>query len=247
MTLSGRTILITRPAEDSSDLASKLRDRGATVIEAPTIAIEPVPDTIELDRAIKELAAGEFAWVSFTSPRAVDAVCERLHRFGLPPRLPAKIAAVGPATAERLRERGIDVDLLAEPHTTNALADAFPSGEGRVLFPRADIAPEGLEDRFREKGWTPIRVDAYRTRYLGELPDGAREALDAGRVDAVVFTSSSTVEGFARLAGERREVAAVAIGPVTAETARRAGFRVAGMAEPHTVDGIVRAVENLWS
>src|SRR5207247_11053201 len=118
------------------------------------------------------------------------------------------------------------VDLVADPHTTEALAEAFPNGEGRVLFPRADIAPEGLEDRFRERGWTPVRVDAYRTRYPDALPEEARAALDEGSVDAIVFTSSSTVEGFVRMAGVRREPSVVCIGPVTADAAGRAGFGV---------------------
>jgi uroporphyrinogen III methyltransferase/synthase len=247
VTLEGRTILITRPTEDSSGLASELRERGAEVIEAPTIEIAPLEDTTELDRAIRALAAGKFAWVSFTSPRAVDAVLDAMRRFGLPPRLPAKVAAVGPATAGKLQQVNVQVDLLADPHTTEALAEQFPSGEGRVLFPRADIAPEGLESRFREKGWTPVRVDAYLTRYLEGLPEEAEKALTDGRVDAVVFTSSSTVEGFVRTAGMRREPSVVCIGPVTADAAGRAGFRVDAVAEPHTVDGIVRALDNLWS
>ena len=246
MSLEGRTILVTRPVRDAGELASKLRERGAEVIESPAIEIVELEDTTELDRAIRQLGAGDFAWVSFTSPRAVGAVCERLHGFGLPPRTPAKIAAVGPATAESLADAGVGVDLVADPHTTDALAEAFPDGEGRVLLPRADIAPEGLEDRLRAKGWTPVRVDAYRTRYPDALPDEARRALEEGRVDAVVFTSSSTVEGFVRLAGVPPETRVVCIGPVTADAARHAGFSVDAVAEPHTVDGIVRAVENLY-
>ena len=246
-TLEGRAILITRPAKDSSGLAAMLRERGATVIEAPTIEIVDLEDATELDRAVRRLAAGDFEWISFTSPRSVDAVWERMHLFGLPPRIPAKVAAVGPATADRLKERDIEPDLLADPHTTEALGDAFPVGEGRVLLPRADIAPEGLEDRFRAKGWTPVRVDAYRTRYLDELPAEAREALEEGAVDALVFTSSSTVEGFVRMTGKPISASVVAIGPVTADAARRAGFRVDEVAEPHTVDGIVDALENLFS
>src|SRR2546430_15737319 len=125
MTLEGRTILVTRPVRDAGELATKLRERGAEVVEAPAIEIVELEDTTELDRAIRQLAAGEFAWVSFTSPRAVESVCERLRRIGLPPRIPAKIAAVGPATAKKLADVGLGVDLLADPHTTDALADAF--------------------------------------------------------------------------------------------------------------------------
>ena len=246
MTVRGRTILVTRPADDAGDLAGRLRERGALVFEAPAIEILDLDDTAELDRAVRGLAAGAFAWVSFTSPRAVDAVLAGLRRFGLPPRLPAHVAAVGPATARRLGDASVPIELLADPHTTDAMAEGFPSGEGWVLLPRADIAPEGLEDRLRAKGWTPVRVDAYRTRYPDALPDEARRALEEGRVDAVVFTSSSTVEGFVRLAGVPPETRVVCIGPVTADAARHAGFSVDAVAEPHTVDGIVRAVENLY-
>jgi uroporphyrinogen-III synthase len=247
VSLEGRTILVTRPVRDAGELTERLRERGARVVEAPAIEIVELEDATELDRAIRQLAAGDFAWVSFTSPRAVDAVCDRLHRFGLPPRIPSKIAAVGPATAKRLADVDLEVDLLADPHTTDALADAFPAGAGRVLLPRADIAPEGLEERLRERGWTPVRVDAYQTRYPDELPDEARRALDEGGVDAVVFTSSSTVEGFVRLVGPRLGTPAVCIGPVTSDAALRAGFSVKAVADPHTVDGIVEAVDNLFS
>ena len=217
------------------------------MIEAPTIEIVPLDDTSELDEAVRKLAAGGFSWVSFSSPRAVDAVLDRLHAFGLPPRLPARIAAVGPSTAERLRVAGIETDLLASPHTTNALARAFPAGEGGVLLPRADLASEDLEDALRAKGWTPVRVTAYRTRFPDRLATEAREALEGGAVDAIVFTSASTVRGFAQTAGVPNGPRVVCIGPVTAEAAKRAGFTMDAIAEPHTVDGIVRAVENLWT
>ena len=216
------------------------------MIEAPTIEVVPVDDPAELDEAVRALAAGDFTWASFSSPRAVDAVLHRLHSFGLPPRLPAKIAAVGPATAERLGAAGIETDLLADPHTTSALAEVFPSGHGKVLLPRADLASEDLEAAFRTKGWTPVRVTAYRTRFPDQLDAEAREALADGRVDVVVFTSASTVRGFAQTVGVPNGPRVVCIGPVTADAAKRAGFSVDAVAEPHTVDGIVRAVENLW-
>jgi uroporphyrinogen-III synthase len=245
--LSGRTIVVTRPAEDSPALAEKLQKRGARVIDAPAIEIEPVSDAAELDEAVRELAVGDYVWVSFSSPRAVDVVLDRLRAFGLPPRLPAKVAAVGPATAERLAARNVAVDLQADPHTTEALAGSFPDGEGRVLLPRADIAPEGLEEALRAKGWSPVRVEAYRTRFPEDRPHDAREALKDGTVDAVTFTSSSTVEGFARMAGVVNGPRVVCIGPVTAEAAKKTGFPVDAVAEPHTIDGLVAALERLFT
>jgi uncharacterized protein (DUF952 family) len=152
----------------------------------------------------------------------------------------AMIAAVGPATAAALLEAGFHVHLVADPHTTDALASQFPSGRGRVLLPRADIAPPGLEDVLASKGWSPVRVVAYRTGMSATLPDDVERALTEGRVDAVAFTSASTVRGFATLTPERG-VPAVAIGPVTARAAREEGFRVAATADPHTVEGVAAA------
>src|SRR5207247_2507959 len=141
------------------------------------------------------LAGGAFAWVVFSSPRAVDAVAGRLRSLELGLTIGAKVAAVGPSTSERARSAGWAVELVAEPHTTLALADAFPEGAGHVLLPRADIASGDLEERLAAKGWTPVRVDAYRTRIPDELPRDVSEALHAGTADAVVFTSASTVRG----------------------------------------------------
>jgi uroporphyrinogen-III synthase len=247
MTLEGKCVLVTRPAEEAGSLTRLLQERGARVFPAPTIEIDPVEDSSELDEAVRQLAAGELAWVAFSSPRAVDVLLGRLHRFGLPPRLPARIAAVGPATAERLAAAGVAVDLVADPHTTAALGEAFPLGAGKVLLPRADIAPEGLEEALARKGWTPVRVEAYRTRFPEGLPEEARRVLDADEVDAIVFTSASTVQGFARMAGVPGRACAMCIGPVTADAARRAGFEVCWVAEPHTIDGLVRKLEEVYA
>jgi uroporphyrinogen III methyltransferase/synthase len=125
--------------------------------------------------------------------------------------------------------------------TTEALAAAFPEGAGRVLLARADLATADLEEALRAKGWDPARVDAYRVRLAEALPASVAYALRDGRVDAVTFTSPSTVEGFVRLADGPRPPA-VCIGPVTSEAARRAGFEVAAEAAPHTEEGLVDAL-----
>jgi uroporphyrinogen-III synthase len=128
--------------------------------------------------------------------------------------------------------------------TTAALARAFPRGDGRVLCPRADVAPGGLEDAVAAKGWAVTRVDAYRTRVPRSLPADARDALRGGRVDAVTFTSASAVRGFVRLLGATRGTPrVVCIGPVTAREARAHGFAVHAVARPHTLEGLVEAVE----
>jgi uroporphyrinogen III methyltransferase/synthase len=129
----------------------------------------------------------------------------------------------------------------------------MPEGNGALLLARADIAPEGLERTLERKGWMVERVDAYRTRFPGTLPVAARRALASGAVDAVTFTSASTVRGFLKAAGgvlRHPAMAAaghvpkvVCIGPVTAAEARSAGLKVHATADPHTIQGLVAAVE----
>jgi uroporphyrinogen-III synthase len=240
--LSGRVVLVTRPAGSGSDPAARLRALGATAVEAPTIAIERPEAGGPLDDAIRRAADGEFAWVVFTSAAGAGAWSERAAGIGLgPPR--ARVAAVGAATARALHDAGIDVTLVPEAFTTAALGEALPRGSGTLLLARADLATGDLEDVLRSKGWTPVRVDAYRVRLAESLPPEASAALREGRVDAVTFTSPSTVEGFVRLAGAGRRPPAVCIGPVTADAARRAGFEVTEVAQPHTTDGLLDALQ----
>jgi uroporphyrinogen-III synthase len=240
--LAGKRVVVTRPSDDAGELAELLRAEGAEVLEAPAIEILPAADTGPLDEAVADLCEGGFSWVVFSSPRAVDAVSERMDRLGYRRGVAAMIAAVGPATAAALVEAGFHVHLVADPHTTEALADQFPAGRGRVLLPRADIAPPGIEEALAAKGWTPVRVIAYRTGLSATLPEDVSSALAAGRVDAVTFSSASIVRGFARLTGERDGFAAVCIGPVTARAAREEGFTVTNTAEPHTIPGLIEAL-----
>jgi uroporphyrinogen III methyltransferase/synthase len=240
--LAGKVVLITRPRDEDGGLADSLRERGAVPIDAPVIRIAPVSAGGSLDRAIQENAG--YTWIAFTSPNAVDAWFERAAALGMggrPPR--TQVAAVGDATGDALRTRGIVPDLIPREFTTAALGKTFPRGKGKVLLPRADIAPTELEEALQSKGWTVVRVDAYRTLPVRSLPPEARRALESGEVDALAFTSASTVDGFVRAAGVVRGPRVACIGPVTAHAARRAGFTVHAVARPHTIQGLVEGLE----
>ena len=193
--------MVTRPRAQASALADRLRARGARVIVAPAIRLVPAPAKA-IDRALDRAAAGEFAWVVVTSRTGAETLLSRLAARDRGPRdLRAKVAAVGDGTASVLRRGGLRPALVPPSFTTESLGRAMPKGTGGVLLARADIAPEGLERVLERKGWTVERIDAYRTRYPGTLPVAARRALAAGTVDAVVFTSASTVRGYLKAAG----------------------------------------------
>lgn len=240
--LEGRTVLVTRPLDEADELVRPLERRGARAIVAPAIEIVPVRSAT-LTRALRDLSGGGYAWIALTSPRTVEVVSERLDARDVP----AKVAAIGEGTAEAFRRwTGRRPDLVPSRFTTATLARAFPRGRGRVLCARADIAPAGLEDALAAKGWSPERVDAYRTRFARSLPARARAALRAGEVDAVTFTSASTVLGFVNAVSVvKGDPKVVCIGPVTARAARERGFRVSAVADPHTVAGLVTAVERV--
>jgi uroporphyrinogen-III synthase len=240
-TLAGRTILVTRPAEQAAPLVRELERRGARVLVAPTIRLMTARSAA-LTAALKELAAGRFEWITLTSAATVDVLHERLAS---PREVKAKVAAIGEGTAAAFRRWSRRTpDLQPTTFTTAALARAFPRGSGRVLCARADIAPEGLEAALGRKGWEAERVDAYRTVFATSLPGEARDALRRGEVDAVTFTSASTVRGFTNALGAAKGTPkVVCIGPVTAAAARDAGLQPAAVARPHTLDGLVEALE----
>ena len=197
-----------------------------------------------MTRALKDLVSGEFAWITLTSRATVDMLATRL---GSPNDVHAKVAAIGDGTAAAFKAWAMrTADLQPATFTTVALGRAFPRGRGRVLCARADIAPEGLEAALQAKGWSPTRVDAYRTRMPRTLPPDARLALKRGAVDAVTFTSASTVRGFVGALGPvGGSPKVVCIGPVTAKEAREHGLTVHAVAKPHTMEGLVSALERV--
>jgi uroporphyrinogen-III synthase len=232
---------VTRPAEQAGPLVRELERRGARVLVAPTIRLVPARSAA-LTTAVADLTAGRFDWLVLTSATTVEVLRDRLRSRH---DVRARVAAIGDRTAATFRRWARrDPDLRPATFTTAALARAFPRGSGRVLLARADIAPPDLESAIARKGWEAVRVDAYRTVFARSLPREVRRALGRDEVDAVTFTSASTVRGLANVLDARpRGVVAVCIGPVTAREARAHGFTAPAVAEPHTLEGLVDAVE----
>ena len=246
--LAGLTVLVPRARDQASEFSALLRARGAEPLEVPTIEIRPVASTAALDQAIGQLATGRFDWVVLTSVNGVAAVRARCQALDLGPAAlgTTRVAAVGPATETTLLDWGVTPDLVPEVATTEALGQAFVSGPGRVLLARADLANPELAVTLRDKGWETTEVVAYHTVPVGTFDPAARRRLDGGEVDWVAFTASSTVQGFLRGYGgpPPPDVQVAAIGPVTADTARSAGIRVATTATEHTIPGLVAAIEH---
>ncbi len=242
--LFGRTVVVTRAREQASELRARLVALGASVLELPAIEITP------LDFAVPDLA--RFDWTVFTSANGVDAFFDRgLAPAGLDARAlaPVRVAAIGPGTAQALAQRGLRADLVPERFVAESLLAAFPAGPGRVLLARAEQARDVLPEGLTEKGFEVEVLPVYRTRPVAPAAD-ALDRLQRGGVDAITFTSSSTVDNFCDAAAARLpdpQPPVVSIGPVTSETARARGLRVDAEADPHTIDGLVEALVGLLS
>jgi uroporphyrinogen III methyltransferase/synthase len=248
--LFGQTVLLTRTRQQLSQLSEQLQSLGAEVIEAPTICIEPPDDLEKVDQAIRSL--GDYDWLVLTSPNGVDALTEALERLALDSRHLAgvRIAVVGDATAERLRDRlGIAADLKPDQAIGEALAERLISQHDiagkRVCLFRADIARPLLAEKLTQAGATVRDLAAYQTRRVDRLDDEVIDALREGRVDWLTFTSSSTARNLCELVDEvewltKPKIAS--IGPVTSATLRELGLTVAAEAEQFNIDGLVRAM-----
>lgn len=247
--LFGRGIVVTRPEAQTEELAELLGAKGARVIAFPVIRIEPPESWETMDRAIDALA--EYHWIVFTSANGVAFFFRRLKALGRDIRdlKGVRIATIGPATAAALESRSLRVDLVPEEFVSEGVVRAF-AGEGlkgrRVLIPRAqearDVIPEGL----RDLGARVDCVTAYRTVRSDRQRSELEPLLAAGKVDAITFTSPSTVRCFLEIMGPDfrppEGVLIACIGPVTVRAARKAGLSVDILQERYTVPDLVEAI-----
>ncbi|WP_020520569.1 bifunctional uroporphyrinogen-III C-methyltransferase/uroporphyrinogen-III synthase [Catelliglobosispora koreensis] len=250
--LYGWRVLVPRTKEQAGVMSARLRAYGAIPCEVPTIAVEPPRTPAQMERAIKGLVDGRYAWAIFTSANAVRAVWEKFAEHGLDARHfgGVKIACIGEATADAVRAFGIQPELVpsGDQSSEGLLAEFAPYDEifdpvGRILLPRADIATETLAAGLTERGWEVDDVTAYRTVRAAPPPEEIRNAIKSGGFDAVLFTSSSTVRNLVGIAGKphQRTVVSV-IGPKTAETAVEFGLRVDVQPEHASVPDLVEAL-----
>jgi uroporphyrinogen III methyltransferase/synthase len=250
--LFGRHIVVTRARAQAGELSAELKKLGAEVLEFPTIEIHPPEDFGPLDAAIRDLDS--FAWLIFTSVNGVEAFMARLAHHELDLRaVPrgAKIAAIGSATAQRIREIGLRVDVVPREFRAEALIEEV-TGDSlagrRILIPRARAAREILPEKLREAGAEVVVAPAYESVPSSGGKDELAKGLGAGQVDCVTFTASSTVENFIRAFGAKAATRLLAgtrvacIGPITADTARKHGIRVDVEAREYTISGLIEAV-----
>jgi uroporphyrinogen III methyltransferase/synthase len=245
--LFGRRILVTRAREQASELSERLEALGAEPVELPLIRIEPI------DSAGGSALAGPYDWVLFASANAVVYFWRVLERSGQDWRAlgAARIGAVGPATARTLVEHHLRPDFVPAEFEAAQILAQFPEqlAGRRVLLPRAEEAPPALPEGLHAAGANVQVIPVYRNVMDGAGAADVQPQLEAGALDAVTFTSASTVRHFRQLfpAVDLSGTVVACIGPSTEAAARELGLPVGVVASPHTMTGLVEALVALFS
>ena len=248
--LAGKKILVTRPKELISTMAKKLREQGAEVLELPAIRTVPIRPNEILSECFDRIS--EYDWIVFTSPTGVRIFFDEMkdRKKDLRALSGARFAVIGSGTGKALEERGFFADLMPEIYDGQALgrelAKACRPGE-RILVPRAATGNRELIDELKKV--ENIKIDdvaTYATRYESQELIDERAEFENGNIDYAVFTSASTVRGFAQAAAglDFHKVRAVCIGKQTKAAADALGMETY-MAKKATMDSVVECVEEL--
>ena len=253
--LAGRRIVVTRAQKQTERLSGLLQEFGADVIEVPIIEIH-APDSYEaLDTALQNII--QYDWLVLTSVNGVEALFTRLQPLGLSvdSLQHLKIAAIGPATEERIQDHGLVVDVVPPRYVAEEVVRALQrlvKGE-KVLLVRAKVARDVIPDELRHAGAQVDVAEAYQS----VIPDDAKtrmsRAFSANRLpDAITFTSSSTVKNFfsvmlgTDIPSKLSQVKFASIGPITSDTLREYGLPVHVEADEYTMEGLAQALVRLF-
>lgn len=249
--LLGRTIVVTRTRKQASVLSNELRALGAHVIELPTIRIEPPTDLREFAELVQD--AHVYDWIVFTSANGVEAFFNIFFKLYDDAREigGARFAAIGPATAQRVKDFHLHVDLQPDEFVAEAVAREFKKQGGienlRVLLVRAEKARDVLSKELAAQGAIVDEAFAYRTVPETRDASGARRQLAEKGADLITFTSSSTVENFLALGlSWPKGMRIASIGPITSKTVRDHGLTVDVEARRHDIAGLVQAIREFF-
>lgn len=256
--LFGKRIIITRAREQASDFMVLLNSLGAECVAFPTIKIIPPETWDRLDRSIHSLEG--YQWILFTSLNGVKFFFQRLEALGRDVRdlKGIKIGAIGPKTAQAVKEKGIRLDLVPDEYRAEAVVEELKKHgvkDLRILLPRAAKAREILPQELDKMGATVDVVEAYRTVKPESGKARIQEMLEKGKIHMVTFTSSSTVTNFLEMFNKDSQqlnklmddVAVACIGPITARTAEEKGLKVNLTPEAYTIESLTNAIVKYFS
>lgn len=251
--LENRTIAITRAAAQADEFAGILAGYGARTISIPVIEIRPL-DTPEITRALHEV--NNYSWIVFTSSNGAAIFLGRLGKIKPPEDLKPKIGAIGPGTARQIEQLGFQVNMVPGLFQAEGLLEEFSRnkpGESEglsILIPRAAQAREILPETLREMGMRVDVLPVYTTSFPAERAQELQSLLAESSPDMITFTSSSTVTNFIKLASgnfDLNHYRYASIGPVTTETATKAGIEISVNAPESTLESLAKAIADYFN
>ncbi|MEM9399984.1 MAG: uroporphyrinogen-III C-methyltransferase [Verrucomicrobiota bacterium] len=243
-TLLGQRIVVTRTRKQSSALAKMLTDRGAEVLEIPTIRVTSVKNSLET-----LVSLSDSDWFVFTSPNAVEYFFEQyLQHYDIRSLSGKRIAVVGPATAKKIQDYYLKIDLQPETYTAKALVEAWADDQAgaHVVFPCGNLAKDEIEKGLSAKNCQVSRLEVYRTDPEMDDLTGHREDLCDHGADWVIFSSSSAVENFHALNLDypKNKCKYASLGPVTSQAMHTLGYNVDLQSKESTIPCLVEELEN---
>jgi len=248
--LFGRRIIVTRTRQQAGVLSARLRSLGADVTELPTIKVVPPENLMEFGELVRD--SFQYDWVVFTSPNGVTAFFDLFFKLYNDARAlgSARIAAIGPGTAKRVKDFHFAVDLQPEESVAERLVEAFQQHESvdnlKFLLVRAANARDVLPKSLTQLGAIVDEAIAYRTVPETDDVTGAKKRFTDEGADLITFTSSSTVENFlAMKLPWPKGIKTASIGPITSDTMQQGGLKVDIEASQHDIDGLVDAIAKI--
>ncbi len=251
--LFGKRIVVTRTRQQAGDLSKKLERLGADVLELPTIRTEPPRNLMAFGELVQDCHT--YDWIIFSSPNGVDAFFKMFYKLYHDARSigGAKIACIGPGTAERVKAHHLAVDLMPEKNfVAEGLIQAFKDKENvenlTVLWVKAEETREVISNELTGMRAIVDEAIAYRTVAETEDPSGAKARLLDEGADMITFTSSSTVDHFVAMKIPLPEGIKIAsIGPVTSATLKTHGLPIDVEAKEHSIPGLLEAIQQFWA
>lgn len=249
--LWGKKVVVTRARAQASQLVEKIRELGGEAIEFPSIKIAKEEGLNPLYNAFKNIE--HYDWIVFTSINSVKIFFDEMFKNNMDIRdlKGIKICAIGPATRDKLIERGLQVNIVPDEYRAEGIIEELSReiipGQW-ILLPRARGARGILPDTIRKWGANVNEVYLYSAVAASRVSSAAREKILNGQVDYITFTSSSTVSNFVKIIGREnvarvnKNIKVACIGPVTADKAREYGFTVDIMSGEYTINGLLDAI-----
>ena len=245
--LYGKKIVVTRSRAQASSLLKELKELGADAIECPTIKISEIAENKAFDSFLEK--HNDYTHLVFTSVNGVEVFIKKVLEANKDLRIlyNKKIICIGPATAEAFKTRGIIADFIPETFVAESMIPYFENEKNvKAAILRAEKAREVLPEALKKMGHEVDVIPLYHTDFEENIDSEVLESLKNDEIDYVTFTSSSTVEGFARMLKntdiKSESIPAAVIGPVTEETCKKYGFSIRARAQEYTIKGLINSI-----